>query len=94
MIKYKLTDGHCFFSYSNSNLSKKFNDCNSFDELIDVCVENDFEFHTVIKLAHGSRFCNLDNWQVKSFYEGLGEYLSNSVRRSDRLLRNKIVSLS
>ena len=79
-----------FFSYLNNNLSKQFNDCNNFDELIDVYVENIFEFYAVIKLAHGSRFCNLENCQVKSFYEGLGEYLSNSVRRSDRLLRNKI----
>ena len=79
-----------FFSYLNSNLSKKFNDCNSFDELIDVCVENVFEFHAVIKLVHGSRFCNLENCQVKSFCEGLGEYLLNSVRRSDRLLRIKL----
>ena len=94
MIKYTLTDSHCFFSYLNSNLSKKFNDCNNFDELIDVCVENVFEFHAVIKLTHGSRSCNLENYQVKSFYEGLGEYLSHSVRRNDRLLRNKIVSLS
>ena len=72
---------------------KKFNDCNNFDELINVCVENIFEFHAIIKLTHGSRFCNLENCQVKSFYKGLREYLSNSVR-NDRLLRNKIVSLS
>ena len=89
-----MTDGHCFFSYLNSNLSKKFNDCNNFDEFIGVCVENVFEFHAAIKLAHGSRFWNLENCQVKSFCEGLEEYLSNTVRRSDRLLRNKIVSLS
>ena len=89
-----MTDSHCFFSCLNSNLSKKFNDCYNFDELIDVCVEIVFEFHGVIKLAHGSCFCNLENCQVKSFYESLGEYFSNSVRRSDRLLRNKIVSLS
>ena len=83
-----------FLSYLNNNLSKQFNDCNNFDELIDVYVENIFEFYAVIKLAHGSRFCNLENCQVKSFYEGLGKHSSNSVRRSDRLLRNKIVSLS
>ena len=75
-----------FLSYLNNNLSKQFNDCNNFDELIEFCA--------VIKLAHGSRFCNLENCQVKSFYEGLGKHSSNSVRRSDRLLRNKIVSLS
>ena len=83
-----------FFSYLNSNLSKRFNDCNNFDELIDVCVESIFEFHAVINLAHGSRFCNLEDRQVKLFFKGLGECLSNSVRRSDRFLRNKIESLS
>ena len=57
-----------FFSYFhifNSNLSKKFNDCNNFGEFIDVCLENVYEFHAVIKLAYGSRFCNLENCQVK-----------------------------
>ena len=83
-----------FFSYLNSNLSKRFNDCNNFDDLIDICVESISEFHAVIKLAHGSRFCNLENCLVKLFFKGLGEYLSNSVRRSDRLLRSKIESLS
>ena len=70
------------------------NNCNNFNEVIDVCVENMFEFHFAIKLAHGSRFCNLENCQVKSVYESLGESVSNSIRRSDHLLRRKIVSLS
>ena len=75
-----------FFTYLNSNLSNKLNDCNNFNELIDICVENVFEFHSVIKLVHGSRFCNLENCQVKSVYESLGEYLSSSITSSDRLL--------
>ena len=70
------------------------NNCDNFNEVIDVSVENVFEFHSVIKLIHGSRFCNLEDCQVKSVYESFGEYLSNSIRRSDRLLRRKIVSLS
>ena len=74
MIKHTLTVGHCFFSYLNSNLSKKFNDCNNFDELIDVCVENVFEFHAVIKLVHGSRSCDLENCQV-TFQIALGSFV-------------------
>ena len=83
-----------FFTYLNSNLSNKLNNCNNFNEVIDVCVENVFEFHSVIKLVRGSCLCNLENCQVKSVYESLGEYLSSSIRRSDRLLRRKVVSLS
>ena len=83
-----------FFTYLNSNLSSKLNNCNNFNEVIDVYVENVFEFHSFIKLIYGSRLCNLENCQVKSFYESLGEYLSSSIRRSDWLLRRKIVSLS
>ena len=83
-----------FFTYLNSNLSSKLNNCNNFNEVIHVCIENVFGFHTVIKLVCGSHLCNIENCQVKSFYESLGEYLSRSITRIDRLLRRKIVSLS
>ena len=83
-----------FFTYLNSNLSSKLNNRNNFNEVIYVCVENAFEFHSVIKLVHGSRLCNLENCQLKSFYESLREYLSSNIKRSDHLLRRKIVSLS
>ena len=83
-----------FFTYLNSNLSSKLNNCNNFNEVIDVCVESVFEFYFVIKLVQGSCLCNLENCQVKSFYESLGEYFSSSIRKSDHLLRRKIVSLS
>ena len=89
-----LTDGHCFFTYLISNLKNKLNNCNTFNEVIDNCVENVFEFHSLINLANGSRFCNSENFQVKSVYESLGKYLTNSVKRSDRLLKKKHVSLS
>ena len=37
-----------FFTYLNSNLSNKLNNCYNFNKVIDVCVENVFEFHSVI----------------------------------------------
>ena len=39
-----LTDGHCFFTYLISNLKNKLNNCNTFNEVIDNCVENVFDF--------------------------------------------------
>ena len=89
-----LTDGHCFFTHLISNLKNKLNNCNTFSEVIDICVENVFEFHSLINLANGSCFCNLENFQVKSLCESLGKYLTNSVKRSDHLLKKKLVSLS
>ena len=71
-----------FFKHLNSNLSSKLNHCNNFNEVIDVCVENVFEFHTVIKLVHGSHLYNTENCQVKSFYEILENTLLGALRES------------
>ena len=70
-----------FFSYLGSTLQFKFNDCNDFDDIIGVC-----EFYSNIKLAHDSRLCNLENCEVKSICDSLEDHLSNSFRRSKRLL--------
>ena len=83
-----------FFNYFGSSLSRKLNDCKNIDEVIDVCVDNIYEFHSLIKLAHDSRVCDLENCQVKLVCDSLSKYLENNVRRSNRLLRRKIVSLS
>ena len=83
-----------FFNYLSSNLSRKLNNCKNIDEVIDVCVDNFYEFHSLIKLVHDSPICNLKDCQVKLLCNSLGNYLENNVRRSNRLLRWEIVSLS
>lgn len=79
-----------FFSYLASTLQFKLNDCNDFDDIIGVCA-NICEFYSNIKLAHGSRLCNLENCQVKSICDSLEDHLSNSFRRSKRLLKKNLL---
>ena len=83
-----------FFNYSSSNLSRKLNDCKNIEEVIDVCVDNIYELHSLIKLAHDSRVCDFENCHVKLVCDSLSKYLENNVRICNRLLRRKIVSLS
>ena len=52
--------------------------------------DNVCEFYSTIKLAHDFFSCNLENCQVKSICDSLEEYLSNSFRRSKRLLKKKM----
>ena len=83
-----------FFNYLSSNLSRKIKDCKNIDEVIDVCVGNIYEFHSLMKLSRNSRVCHLEKCQIKLFCDSLSKCLKNNVRRSNHLLRRKVFSLS
>ena len=65
----------------------KLVNCNDFNDLIDICVENIDKFSSAIKRIHGSQPFNLESFQVRLVCEGLENYLKDNSRRSSHLLK-------
>ena len=81
-----------FFNPISEDFYNKFCNSSDLDELIDVCVDNVHEFFSVIQTFHGICNCNLENCQIRLFFEGL-ENCTKNLRRSSCFLRKKFVSL-
>lgn len=82
------------FNPISKNFYSKLINCNDFNDLIDICVENINEFSSAIKRIHGSQPCKLETCQVRFVCEGLGKYLKDNLRRSSLLLRKELILIS
>ena len=83
-----------FFVPPSGSFYKKIQEVSSFDEKVDLRVENVDEFCAVIKKFHGLRGCALDPnlCVVGLFPENLYSY-TQSGRKSPRLLRKFFIDL-
>lgn len=75
------------FNPISKNFYSKLINCNDFNDLIDICVENINEFSSAIKRK-------LETCQVRFVCEGLGKYLKDNLRRSSLLLRKELILIS
>ena len=82
------------FNPISKNFYSKLINCNDFNDLIDICVENVNEFSSAIKRIHGSQPCKLETCQVRFVCEGLGKYLKDNLRRISLLLRKELILIS
>ena len=83
-----------FFVPSSGSFYKKIQEVSSFDEKVDLCVENVDEFCAVIKKFHELRGYTLDPnlCVVGIFAENLYNYIQ-SVRKTPRLFRKVFIDL-
>ena len=82
-----------FFTPTSGSFYQKIQEVPSFDEKVNLCIENVSEFCSVIKKFHELRGCPLVCCVVGLFSDGLYNYIQKRGRRSPHLLKKNFVGL-
>ena len=82
-----------FFTPTRGSFYQKVQEVSSFDEKVNLCIENVNEFCAIIKKFHELRGCPLDRCELGLFSDGLYNYIQKRDRRSPCLLKNYFIDL-